>query len=126
MKFTLLSLIPLALGGLPYQPYSVGQYQQTRSQIGQYNQPTGNFIQQTRYQADSVKRTIKDLSANPIAGKYINRLISNSKCLNNDNDAIQAIESGTQMVENARAEINQLIATVKSMENKKDTIELVK
>merc|ERR1719348_2979465 len=64
-----------------YKPAVVNY--QTKPLVG-YS--SGNIIKQTRYQADSLKQTLGQLKKDPVAGKYIDQVITGSACLNNLDD----------------------------------------
>lgn len=87
---------------------------------------SGNIIKQTRYQADSLKQTLRQLKKDPVAGKYIDQVITGSACLNRLDDAINAIEQSTKLVESAEQEILSLVEKARQMQTKTDTVALVK
>jgi len=138
----LLLLAPLA-SSLPYS-YFYNSYQPTTfvhspryvSYPHTYNQAylplsypalglvrSSDFVQQTRAQANSLKTTLRSLASTPGAAKIVNRVINdiNNVCLNNVEEAIEAVETGTRIVENAAPEIKQLIQTVGAFEKLTDT-----
>jgi len=84
---------------------------------------TSDFVEQTRTQANSLKTTLRSLATMPGANKIVNRVINdvNNVCLNSLEEAIEAVETGTRIVENAGPEIKQLIQTVEAFEKITDT-----
>ena len=82
-----------------------------------------DIIKQTRTQAESLKKDLEIMSRNPRAGKVLNKVFAkrNNACINNMEDAIQAIETSTQTFERAGTEIKQLVETVKTFERQTDT-----
>ena len=84
---------------------------------------SSDFVQQTRTQANSLKTTLRSLASTPGADKIVNRVINdiNNVCLNNVEEAIEAVETGARIVENAAPEIKQLIQTVEAFEKLTDT-----
>ena len=82
-----------------------------------------DIIDQTRTQAESLKTDLQSMSRNPRATKVLSKVFakSNNVCINNMEDAIEAIESSTQMFENAGTEIKQLVDAVKVFEKQTDT-----
>jgi len=85
----------------------------------------GNIIDRTRAQAEATKSTLRSLSKNPQATKYINRVIDSSKCLDSLEDAIDGIDTASKLVYVNRNSILRLISTVENLENEKDTINLL-
>ena len=84
---------------------------------------SSDFVEKTRTQANSLKTTLRSLATMPGADKIVNRVISdvNNVCLNSLDEAIEAVETGTRIVENAGPEIKQLIQTVEAFEKITDT-----
>jgi flagellar biosynthesis chaperone FliJ len=83
-----------------------------------------DIIQQTRTQAESLKRDLRNLASTPgDAQKILNKVFTenNDVCMNTVEEAIQAIEASTKLVENAGTEIKQLIQAVQVFENITDT-----
>jgi len=96
---------------------------QTKSLVGC---SSGNFIKQTRCQADLLKKTLNELKSDSRVGKYITRVIEGSACLNSLDDAINAMEQSTKLVESAEKEIITLTEKARLMQTKTDTVALVK
>jgi hypothetical protein len=83
-----------------------------------------DIIQQTRTQAESLKRDLRSLASTPgEAQKILNKVFAenNDVCMNSVEEAIQAIEASTKLVENAGTEIKQLIQAVQVFEKLTDT-----
>ena len=82
-----------------------------------------DIIEQTRTQAESLKTDLQSMSRNPRATKVLSKVFAknNNVCINNMEDAIEAIESSTQIFENAGTEIKQLVEAVKVFEKQTDT-----
>jgi len=139
----LLLLVPLASslpGNLAYNSYRPGAFVYSahrasspviyRSKITYTSQPlaknlarSSDFVEQSRTQANSLKNTLRSLASTPGADKIVNRVINdnNNVCLNSLDEAIEAVETGTRIVENAGPEIKQLIQTVEAFEKITDT-----
>merc|ERR1712106_948210 len=96
---------------------------QTKSLVGC---SSGNFVKQTRCQADFLKQTLNELKSDSREGKYITRVIEGSACLNSLDDAINAMEQSTKLVESAEKEILTLTDKARLMQTKTDTVALVK
>jgi len=113
----------------PYQTVG-GPYHFTRP----YFQPrlasnpeTGNFVEQTRRQTDSLKAVLRNIANKSGAKKYIDRVFEASDCLNNlEHHAISAIEAGTKLVENAETELLKLVETVEKIKTEKDIVSVVR
>ena len=82
-----------------------------------------DIIQQTRTQAESIKKTIRHLASTPGSSQYLNRVITdnNNVCLNSVEEAIASVEASTRIIEDAGSEINQIIQTVHAFEKLTDT-----
>ena len=82
-----------------------------------------DIITQTRTQADLLKKDLEIMSRNPRAAKILKKVFAkrNNACINNMEDAIEAIETSTQTFERAGTEIKQLVETVKTFERQADT-----
>merc|ERR1711915_443375 len=85
----------------------------------------GNIIDWTIAQAEATKSTLRSLSENPQATKYIKRVIDSSKCLDSLEDAIDGIDTASKLVYDNRISILRLIHNVEKLENEKDTIKLL-
>ena len=90
------------------------------------HQFSANIIEQTRSQAESTKNVLKYLAKNEKATQYVENTIESNSCLNNLDDAIEAIEATANLVENNGPEILDLVKTVESLENEKDITQLVR
>jgi len=114
----------------PYQPFTVwnNNVQISNNNLGSLVRTanSGDIIEQTKAQTQSLVATIKELNKNPVASKYIQRVLGASSCLDNLEDAISAIEQGSNLVENAGEDIIKLIATARGLVNKKDIPVLVR
>merc|ERR1711892_432464 len=138
----LLLITPLA-SSLPYSPYFISSRPTAFVQPSSYAQRTSSYsasglsrtfsassdiVAMTRTQANSLKTTLRSLASNPDSSKIVNRVIFdiNNVCLNNIEEAIEAIESGTKIIENAGPEVKQLIKTVKAFQRLTDTPTVVK
>merc|ERR1711892_333023 len=88
----------------------------------------GDIIQQTRTQADSLKKTLRYLASTAGPAEILNRIINNSNnvCLNSVEEAIEAVEASAKIVEDAAPEIKQLIETVNAFEELTDTTTVVR
>ena len=89
---------------------------------------SSDIVQETRAQANPLKKTLRSLSSIPGATKIVNRVINdiNNVCLNDVEEAIEAIETGATIVENAGPEINQLIKSVEAFQKLTDTPSVVR
>ena len=63
------------------------------------HQFSGNIIEQTRSQAESTKNVLKYLAKNEKATQYVENAIESNSCLNNLDDAIEAIEATANLVD---------------------------
>ena len=72
-----------------------------------------NFIQETRQQTDSLKVMLSKLSEEPKAQVYIKRVMEASQCLNDLEEAMSMIETGTELLENAEPQLLELVKTGK-------------
>ena len=83
---------------------------------------SGDIIQQTRTQAESLKKDLRSMASHPRAAQILNRVFAdkNNVCIKSMDDAIEAIETSTKLMENAGTEIKQLIETVKVFEKRID------
>merc|ERR1711892_569863 len=84
---------------------------------------SSDIVQETRAQANSLKNTLRSLSSIPGATKIVNRVINdiNNVCLNDVEEAIEAIDTAATIVENAGPEINELIKSVEAFQKLTDT-----
>ena len=84
---------------------------------------SGDIIQQTRTQAESLKEDLRSMASNPRAAQILNKVFAdkNNVCISSMEEAIEAIETSTQLFENGATEIKQLVDSIKVFENLKDT-----
>ena len=84
---------------------------------------SGDIIQQTRTQAESLKEDLRSMASNPRAAQILNKVFAdkNNVCISSMEEAIEAIETSTQLFENGATEIKQLVEIVKVFENLEDT-----
>merc|ERR1712106_421928 len=88
---------------------------------------SSDFVQQTRTRANSLKTTLMSLASIPGAKRIINRIINdNNVCLNSVEEAIEAVETSTRIVESAGPEIKKIITTVEAFEKITDTPTVVR
>lgn len=76
---------------------------------------SGDIIEQTRTQMDSLKNTILFLAKKPEAAPILEKVFAgrnDNTCITNIEDAIEAIETTTKMVENAGTELKWLVEYV--------------
>ena len=94
-----------------------------RSLIG-----SDDIVQQTRTQAESLKKDLRSMASNPRAAQILIRVFAdkNNVCINSMDDAIEAIETSTKLVENAGTEIKQLVEIIKVFEKSIDTPKAVR
>jgi len=123
---------PLQQGQQRIQPIG-GQYQYQGpfnsfgTSFSAFFRASGNIVEQTRTQADSTKALLKALGKNRKAVKYIDAHIDGSnKCLDNLDDAIDAIENAAKIVEKNGPEILSLFEVVEQLEEEKDLTRVVK
>lgn len=84
------------------------------------------IVEQTRRQTDSLAAVLRNLAKVPGAAKYIDRVLEVSDCVDNLEDAIEAIEAGTKLVENAEPELLKLVKTVENIKTEKDIVSVVR
>merc|ERR1711935_731698 len=85
-----------------------------------------NIVEETRTQANSLKTTLRKLAADPKASKYMKKIFQVSDCVKTVEEAIYAIEKGTEIIERAEPELRQLISTASSIDDNSDIIEVTK
>jgi len=108
-----------------------GQYQyqgpfNTFGASSTFFRTSGNIIEQTRAQADSTKALLKSLGNNRKAVEYIDAVIGSNKCLDNLDDAIDAVENAAKLVEKNGAKILSLYEAVEKLEEEKELTRVVK
>ena len=88
----------------------------------------GDIVQQTRTQADTLKNTLRALARKPEAAPILSKVFAgrNSDCITNMDQAIQAIETSTQLFENAGTEMKLLVKTVTEFQTISETHKAVK
>lgn len=82
-----------------------------------------DFVGETRRQTDELKVTLRFLARDPRSSKYMERVFAGSDCIKNIEDAIAAIEQGTQLIENAKPELKQLLHLTDKLSRKSNIIE---
>ena len=90
---------------------------------------SGDIIEQTRSQMDSLKNTIIFLARKPEAAPILEKVFAgrnNNTCITNIEEAIEALETTTKLVENAGAEINLLIEAVQEFPKFKNMSNVVR
>ena len=78
-----------------------------------------DIIEQTRAQANTLKNTLRSLARKQEAASLLEKVFSGrneNTCINNMEEAIEAIETSTRLVENAGAEIKLLVETAQKLE----------
>ena len=71
---------------------------------------------QARSQTDSLVSTLRDLAQDPVASQAVNRVFNkDAVCLNNMEEAIQAIQEGSRLVEAAEGDLRTLNSRVESL-----------
>jgi len=82
---------------------------------------SGDIIEQTRTQMDSLKNTIIFLTRKPEAAPLLEKVFAGrNTCINNIEEAIEAIETTTRMVENAGPELKMLVEYVQEFSKIQD------
>ena len=83
---------------------------------------SGDFAQETRKQAEALKKTLKTLSQTSGPAAILNSVIEdvNNVCLNSVDEAIDAIETSTKLIEASAPEIKQLIKIVEDFQKLTD------
>jgi len=89
---------------------------------------TGDIVEQTRTMADTLKNTLRSLASKPEAAPIIEKVFAGKKshCLNNIEQAIEAIETSTAIFENAGYETKVLVQTVQEFKTITDTPKAVR
>merc|ERR1711892_1114457 len=123
------SVQSFSYSGVPIA-YNQGQKTSSYSDFGLTRSfsASSDIVAMTRTQANSLKTTLRSLASNPDSSEIVNRVIYdiNNVCLNNIEEAIDAIESSTKVIENAGPEIKKLIKTVKAFQRLTDKPAVVK
>jgi len=83
---------------------------------------SGDFAQETRKQAEALKKTLKTLSQTSGPAAILNSVIEdvNNVCLNSVDEAIDAIETSTKLIEASAPELKQLIKIVEDFQKLTD------
>ena len=82
---------------------------------------------QVRGMADSLTSTLRSLAQDPSAAQIIKRVLgSNNVCLSNMEEAIQAIQEGTRLVEAAEGDLLALNKQVEALMGLRDEAEVVR
>jgi len=73
-----------------------------------------DILEQTRAEAELLKEHLWTIASNPENTETIKKVFAekNTACINSMEDAIEAVEAGTKLVEKAGAELKQLVETV--------------
>jgi len=87
---------------------------------------TGTIVEQTRAQADATKVILNALKDNELAAPGIDKILKSTGCISSLDDAIQAVEEYTQLLEANGPELNYLVSYVQRLEGEKDIIKLTK
>ena len=87
-----------------------------------------NIIERTRAQAELLKENLWSVASNPENMEIINRVFAekNTDCIHSMEDAINAIEAGTKLVQSAGAELKQLFQPIQSFNDTVTPAEAVK
>jgi len=89
----------------------------------------GDIIEQTRTQMDSLKNTIIFLTRKPDAAPILEKVFAgrnDNTCITNIREAIEAIETTTEMVENAGSEIKLIVEYVQEFPKIQNMSEVVR
>merc|ERR1712123_367687 len=89
---------------------------------------SGDIVQQARTQADALKKTLRSLARKPEAAPIFEKVFAgnNSDCINNMDQALEAIETSATLFENAGTEIKMLIQNVQELQAITDTPKAVR
>ena len=86
---------------------------------------SGDFVAETRRQAEATKAVLASLPSLPGAQQYLDRVLDSSSCLSSLEEAIAAIDVGVLLVTTSEPEIKTLVTQIKSIESQKTTSGLV-
>ena len=86
---------------------------------------SGNIVEQTRFEADTTKALLKSLGNDRKAVKYIDAVLESNKCLNNLDDAIDAVENAAKLVEKNGPQILSLFSVVEKLQDEKELTKVV-
>jgi len=89
---------------------------------------SGDIIENTRAQADILKTTLRSLSRQSNAAPILEKIFAKNSndCINNMDQAIDAIETSTSLFENAGTAIKLLLQNVRELQTIKDTPKAVR
>jgi len=85
-----------------------------------------DFISETRRQTEELKATLRLLARNPTSAKYIDRVFASGDCIKDMEEAIAAIEQGTQLIENAAPQLKDLLDITDKLSRKSNIIEITR
>jgi len=85
-----------------------------------------DFIDETRRQTEELKATLRMLARNPTSAKYIDRVFESGDCIKDMEEAIAAIEQGTQLIENAEPQLKTLLDMTDKLSRKSNIIEITR
>ena len=96
--------------------------------LGLHVPTSGDIIEKTRAQADILKNTLRTLSRQSNAAPILKKIFAekNSNCINNMDQAIDAIETSTTLFENAGTAIKLLLQNVRELQTIKETPKAVR
>jgi len=83
---------------------------------------TGDIVSDTRILSNQVQSTLKQLSSSPISVDIANKILSNNECIGNLEEAIDAVETGTKLVESAGDDLKTLIEKVNNFGDLTDQV----
>jgi len=83
-----------------------------------------NIFGETRQQANNLKSTLKKLSSHGKASRYMKRIFASGECIHSVDEAIDAIESGTKIIEDSEPGLRSLIRTMNSIKNPSDIVQV--
>ena len=122
-------LAPFAYAGYGY-PLPIATYASKTTNLGNFNAiaPTrsnndgGDIVGNVRGFSNQVQAILKQLASDPVSAVFVNRIINDKDniCLGNLEDALTAIETGTQLLERAGVDLKNLITKVNSIGAKTD------
>merc|ERR1711892_187610 len=87
---------------------------------------SGSIVWQTRQLTEYLKLSLRQMTKDPLASPYINRILSASDCLTNIEDAIVSIDASVRLLEDAGPEVLRLVDTVEAMQSYTDTETIVR
>jgi len=85
-----------------------------------------SIIEETRHQANAVKSTLKKLASHNKASQYMKKIFTAGECVHSLDEAIEAIESGTRIIEASGPQLRGLISTINRIGNPSDILEVTK